>query len=140
MHDGALPPWLKGGATVIVAGGHSGAFSVRTGSTTAGTAKGANANQTVTLTAGSHTLTVWYQLACPDVITHDWAMITVRDITGAHTYTVIPHTCTNDGLWHQVTYDLTPLATHKIKVSLINHDDLVSTDVTYTIWDDISIT
>jgi len=139
FETGTATPWHLGGSATVVSGGHSGAFQVRTGTPTLGTTKTSSVHQTLTLPAGGHTLSFWYQLTCPDIVKHDWAFVTVRDVSIAHTYTAMPKTCTNDGLWHQVTYDLTPLAGHKVVVTLSSHDDLVANNVTFAFWDDVSI-
>jgi len=65
--------------------------------------------------------------------------VTVHDFTVAHTYSVLPKTCTNDGLWHLVTYNLTSLAGHQVVVALSSHDDLIAGNVTFAFCDDISI-
>jgi hypothetical protein len=139
FETGVATPWHQAGSSTVVGGGHSGAFQVRTGTPTLGTAKNSSVRQTLTLPAGGHTLSFWYQLTCPDIAKHDWAIVTVHDFTVAHTYSAMPKTCTNDGLWHQVIYDLTPLAGHRVAVTLSSRDDLVAGNVTFAFWDDISI-
>ena len=139
FETGSATPWHQVGSSTVVSGGHSGAFQLRTGTTIPGTARTSSISQTLTLPAGGHTLSFWYQLTCPDIVKHDWAIVTVHDVTGAHLYSPLPKTCSNDGLWHQVTYDLTPLAGHKIVVTLSSRDDLNASNVTFAFWDDISI-
>ena len=139
FETGVATPWLQVGSATVVSGGHSGAFQLRTGTRTLGTARNSNVTQTVTLPAGSHTLSFWYRLTCPDIVTNDWATVTVRDLTVANIYRPLPKTCTNDGLWHQITYDLTPLAGHTVVLKLSTHDNQNASDVTFAKWDDISI-
>lgn len=140
FETGVASPWHQVGSPTVVSGGHSGAFQLRTGTPGLGTAKSSAISQTLTLPTGSHNLSFWYQLTCPDTVQHDWAIVSVHDISIAHTYKALPKTCTNDGLWHQVTYDLTPLAGHQVVVSLSSHDDLTAGNVTFAYWDDVSIT
>ena len=139
FETGLLTPWTKTGPTVVVPTGYAGAYSVQTGTTTVGTIKTSTVNQTLTLPIGTHTLTYSYQQSCPDTITHDWANATIRDLTALHTYNVQLKTCINDGLWHQITYDLTPMAGHKIRLTLSNHDNLIAGTATHTNWDAITI-
>jgi hypothetical protein len=139
FETGVATPWHQAGSSTVIGGGHSGAFQVRTGTPTLGTVRTSSISQTLVLPAGGHTLSLWYQLTCPDIVKHDWAIATVRDLTVAHTYSVLPKTCSNDGVWHLVTYDLTSLAGHKVVVTLSSHDDLTAGNVTFTNWDDISI-
>ena len=52
FETGVATLWHQAGSSTVVGGGHSGAFQVRTGTPTLGTAKNSSVRQTLTLPAG----------------------------------------------------------------------------------------
>jgi hypothetical protein len=94
-------------------------------------------SQTVTIPAGATTLTFWYLVACNDTVTYDWVTATLRDNTTTTTSTILPHTCTNNGHWVEVTAGV--IAGHSYTLTLIDHDDDWVADPTFTHFDDVSL-
>src|SRR6266852_2355970 len=71
---------------------------------------------------------------------HTWMKLTatLTDNTTGSTATIIGQTCTNSGAWVNATGSLT--AGHSYTLTLTSHDDNYSSDPTYTLYDDVTIT
>jgi hypothetical protein len=121
----------------VVTGGHSGTYAARVGTTTP-TNGDSSIAQTFTAPSGTTGLSFFYKITCPDTLTYDWATATLRDNTAATTTTVLAKTCTNTGAWVQVTAAIT--AGHGYTLTLVSHDDNFSSDPTYTLYDDVTLT
>jgi hypothetical protein len=136
FETGTLSGWTSTGSTAVVStGAHGGRYAARVGSTTP--SADSALTQQVTLPAGSPRLVFWYQIHCPDTVVYDWASVTVA---GTTTLNALAKTCTNDGLWHSASVDLSSLAGQRVTLSLKSHDDQYASDPTYTLYDDVQIT
>ena len=138
FETGSLSGWTASGASsaVVSSGCHGGTFCARLGSTTP-TNGDSSIAQTFTVPAGGSTVSFWYKVSCPDTLTYDWAVATLRDNTAGTTATVLPRTCTNSGAWVQVSASVT--AGHSYTLTLTSHDDNYPGDPTYTLFDDVTI-
>jgi hypothetical protein len=82
-------------------------------------------------------LSFWYNVACPDTVTYDWATATLRDNTTGTTSTVLAKTCVSSSGWRQVSAGV--VAGHSYTLTLTNHDDDYPGDPTYTRYDDVVV-
>jgi hypothetical protein len=76
-------------------------------------------------------------MTCPDTVTYDWALATLRDNTTGTTTTMLPKVCATNTTWVQVSANLT--ASHSYTLTLLSHDDNYVGDATYTLFDDVAI-
>jgi uncharacterized membrane protein len=137
FETGTFTGWsTTGTAAVTNAAAHSGTYSALLGSSNP-TNGDSSAAQTFTAGTGATSLSVWYQVHCPDTVTYDWAMVTLKDNTANTTTTMLSKTCTNTGAWQQVTSSVA--AGHSYTLTLISHDDNYPGDATYTYFDDVSL-
>ena len=137
FETGSLSGWTATGASEsVVAGGHSGSYAARLGSTSP-TNGDSSIVQTFTAPAGTTSLSFYYLMTCPDTLTYDWATATLKDNTAGTTTTVLAKTCTNTGAWVQKTASVT--AGHSYTLTLTSHDDNYSADPTYTLYDDVAL-
>lgn len=104
FETGSLIGWNASGAasSVVSSGCHGGTDCARVGSTSP-TNGDSNIAQTFTAPSGAATLSLWYKVSCPDTVTYDWAIATLRDNTAATTTTLVPKACTNSGSWVQAS-------------------------------------
>ncbi len=137
FETGDLSSWSLSGIGSISMVPHSGSYSAQVGSTSPSTESALSQTFTVPPTAG--TLSLWYQVHCPDTITYDWATATLRDNVTSITITVLPPTCNNNGVWVQASANIASMAGHSATLTLINHDDNYPTDPTYTLYDDVIV-
>jgi serine protease len=137
FETGTFSGWTtSGAATSIVSSGlqRSGNFAARAGSTSP---TNGNSNIVQTFTASGSTLTVWYDVVCPDTVQFDWATVILRDNTTAHSTTILPRTCVSNSGWTQITHAVT--SGHSYTLTLRSHDDNFPGDPTYTLYDDIGV-
>jgi hypothetical protein len=134
--ESAFDGWTTSGAAtaIVTTGCHGGTSCARAGSTSP-TDGDSNIVQTFTVPAGKTQLSIWRRGTCPDTVTYDWAIITLRDNTTGTTATVLPKTCATNASWVNVTASVT--AGHSYTLTLTSHDDNYSADPTYTFFDDI---
>ncbi|GAC1401597.1 MAG: hypothetical protein NVSMB49_16440 [Ktedonobacteraceae bacterium] len=90
-----------------------------------------------TAPSGTSTLSFWYQVHCPDIVTNDWATAMLKDNTVGTTTTILANTCNNNATWAQVSASVT--AGDSYTLSLISHDDNNAGDPTYTLFDDVKV-
>ncbi len=137
FETGSLSGWTASGAseTVASSGCHAGTYCARLGATTP-TNGDSSIAQTFTAPTGAASLSVWYKETCPDTVTYDWALATLKDNTAGSTATVIAKACATNA-WTQATSSLT--AGHSYTLTLTSHDDNYSSDPTYTLYDDATI-
>lgn len=132
---GSLSNWTSAGTTSIAAGGHSGSYSARIGSTSP-TNGDSSISQTFTAPSGSTKLSFWYKMTCPDTVRYDWATATLRDNTTGTTTTILAHVCATSSTWVQNSASIT--AGHSYTLTLVSHDDNYTGDATYTLFDDVA--
>jgi hypothetical protein len=134
---GNLSGWTASGAPSGVSStAHSGSWAAMLGATSA-TNGDSSISQTFPVPAGSTTLSLWYQIHCPDTVQYDWATATLHDNTANTTTTILPKTCpTNVIHWVQVQSAVT--AGHSYTLTLTSHDDNYPGDPTYTLYDDVT--
>lgn len=135
FETGNLSGWtISSGTASVIAGGHSGSYATRVGSTSP-TNGDSSITQSFTAPAGANQLTFWYKMTCPDTVTYDWATATLRDNTTGTTTTILPRVCATSSTWVQDT--ATIVAGHNYTLTLISHDDNYVGDATYTLFDDV---
>ncbi len=134
--DSGKTGWTTAGTTSIATSGcHGGAQCALAGSTSP-TNGDSSFVQTFTAPTGVSSLGVWYKETCPDTITYDWALATLKDNTTGTTATVIAKACTTNA-WTHATSAVTP--GHSYTLTLTNHDDNYPGDATYTLFDDVTL-
>src|SRR5205807_1991728 len=134
---GTLSGWTTSAGTAsVVAGGHTGSYAARVGSTNP-TNGDSSISQTFTAPAAGGQLTFWYQMTCPDTVTYDWATAALRDNTAGTTSTILARVCTNNNTWVQISANLA--GGHSYTLTLLSHDDNYAGDATYTLFDDVAI-
>jgi hypothetical protein len=126
--SGLMPP-------AIATTPHSGTYSAKLGSTSAYNGQ-STLTQTVTVPAGSSTLSFWYQPHCTDSLAFDQIQLQIRSTSGSTLATPL-NACSNSGTWTQVLFDTTPYAGQTIVLWLNVHDDGYPTDPTYSLFDDL---
>ncbi len=138
FETGSLSGWTASGAseTVTNSGCHGGTYCARLGSTSP-TNGDSTIAQTFTAATGNTGISVWYKETCPDSITYDWAVATLKDNTAGTTATLISKVCATTA-WTNVTAAVT--AGHSYTLTLTSHDDNYASDPTYTLYDDVTLT
>ena len=138
FETGNLNGWstVAGTTGVTTNGVHSGSHAAQLGSTSP-TNGDSSISQRFTAPAGAGTLSLWYAVHCPDMVSYDWATATLADSTAGTTTTVLPPTCTNNGAWQQIGVAIT--AGHAYTLTLTSHDDNYGADPTYTEYDDVTV-
>jgi hypothetical protein len=136
--QGSLSGWTLSGTGGLGYPGHTGGWAGVAGWTTP-TNGDSSLTQTFTMPNGATRLTFWYLVVCKDDVAFDWATATLTDNVSAVSATVLSHTCTNNGAWVQDIVSAPSMAGHSVTLSLINHDDNVSGDETYTFYDDVVV-
>jgi hypothetical protein len=138
---GTLSGWTvatPGHAPVIVTSpAHSGFYAAQLGTTTAYNGN-STLTQTVSVPAGSPTLSFWYQPHCPDTLTYDQIQMQIQNTSGTVLATVL-NVCSNTGAWTQVSFDMTPYAGQTVVLWFNDHDDGYAGDPTYFYLDDVSV-
>lgn len=139
FESGNLSGWTAGGPVtgITTTGPHTGNYSAQLGSLSTPTQGDSSIAQTFTAPTGSRTVHFWYNVACPDTVTYDWATATLTDNTAHTTATALAPTCTNDNTWRSVSSPITP--GHSYTLTLISHDDNYAADPTATKYDDVGI-
>ena len=140
FESGSLSSWTTSGAflpVVSTTSPHSGSDDARIGSTAAVNGN-STLTQTVTVPAGSPTLTYWYQPHCPDTLTYDQIQMQVRSTAGA-TLATMMNVCSNSGAWTQVSFGMSAYAGQTVVLWFNDHDDGYAGDPTYYLLDDISV-
>jgi hypothetical protein len=138
FETGTLSGWTATGAseTVISSGCQSGTYCAQLGGSSP-TNGDSTITQTFTAPSGATGISLWYKMTCPDTVTYDWALATLKDNTGGATATLITRQCTTNS-WTNVTGTL--VAGHSYTLSLTSHDDNYPGDPTFTMYDNVSIT
>jgi hypothetical protein len=137
FETGSFSGWTTGGAYTVIAtsGAHTGLDAGQAGKSTP-TNGDSNIVQTFTAPPGVTKLTFWYKMTCPDTVTYDWATATLKDNTGGTTATPLGKTCITNA-WTSVTATVT--AGHSYTLTLTSHDDNYSSDPSFTLFDDVTL-
>ena len=140
FETGDLAGWTTtAGIASVATTAHSGAYGAVVGATTA-TDGDSTISQPFVLTAPS-TVSLWYQMSCPDTVAYDWATVILTDITTGATTSVLPKTCQSSLTWTQVTASLSASSVgHTFTLALTSHDDGNPADPTLTKYDDVAVT
>jgi hypothetical protein len=135
FETGSLSGWTASGSTGVATVPHSGTYSALVGSTSP---SGDSAiAQTFTAPSGTTKLSLYYANNCPDTITYDWVIITLKDNTTGVTSTLLPATCAFAYQWTLLSGAVT--AGHSYTLTIANHDDDYPGDPTYTLVDDVTL-
>jgi hypothetical protein len=139
FETGNLGSWSASGAftPVITTTPHTGSYSARIGSPNPVNGN-STLTQTVTVPAGSSTLSFWYQPHCTDTITYDQIQMQVRNTSGSTLATVL-NVCPGGTSWTQVTFDTSSFAGQTVVLWFNDHDDGYAGDPTYFLLDDVSL-
>lgn len=135
FETGNFTGWTTSLTTSVIAGGHSGTYAARVGSTSP-TNGDSTITQAFTAPTGSTRVSFWYKMTCPDTLTYDWATATLRDNTTGVTTTILPRVCSTNTTWVQSSANIT--AGHSYTLMLLSHDDNYVGDATYTLFDDVT--
>ncbi len=137
FESGSLSGWTAAGAseTAVSSGCHGGSWCAQLGATSP-TNGDSSISQTFTAPSGTTGISLWYKETCPDTITYDWALATLKDNTAGTTATLIAKACTTNA-WTNVNGAIT--AGHSYTLTLTSHDDNYSADPTFTLYDDVSL-
>ena len=127
---------FSGQAGSVTTPAHSGNYGAMLGSNTP-TQGDSSLTQTFTAPAGAAVLQFWYRMYCPDSVSWDWAVATLKDNTTNTTVTMLPNTCatTSGSSWIPISTPVTP--GHSYTLTLTSHDDNWWSDPTYTNYDDV---
>ena len=136
FETGTFSGWTTSGAAtaIVSAGQHSGSHAARAGLSTH---TNGISNIVQTFTATGSTLTVFYNVSCPDTITSAWATILLKDNTTGTSYTMLGRTCTHGAGWKRVAHAVT--SGHSYTLTLRNRDDNDTADGAYTLFDDAGV-
>ena len=138
FETGTSSGWTISGASdsIVSSGCHGGTYCARAGTTTPTNGDSSFA-QTFTVPSGKPQLSVWYKMTCPDTVTYDWAVITLKNNSSGTTTNVLPKTCTTNSAWVNVTATVTAGTSYTL--TLTSHDDNYSADPSYTLFDDAAL-
>lgn len=137
FETGDLTGWTSSGVVAVTAGAHrSGTYGALIGSTSPHRGD-SYISQSFTAPGGTGSLSLWYNLVCPDTVSFDWATATLKDNTSNTTSTILGRTCTHSGTWVNVTAPVT--AGHSYTLTFVAHDDNYPTDPTYVFVDDVTL-
>jgi hypothetical protein len=120
----------------VSSGCHGGTWCAQLGSTSP-TNGDSSIAQTFTAPGNATGLSFYYKETCPDTITYDWAVVTLKDNTTGASTTPVAKKCATTA-WTQGTATLA--AGHSYTLTLTSHDDNYSGDPTYTLYDDVTVT
>jgi len=141
FETGDLTGWTVTAGSVVATnvGAHSGIWAAQIGST-GPLAGDSTLVQTIAVpSAGTNTLSFWYNPHCTDTILYDWQDAQVLDTSGRLLINML-HVCENTGTWTQVTADLTPYNGTNVNLVFTDHDDGATGDPTYYLLDDVALT
>jgi CubicO group peptidase (beta-lactamase class C family) len=136
FEQGSLVGWQTTGAVSTSANLRRGYFAAQVGSSSAFPGDSTLAQTFVAPAGGMPTLSFFYKMITNDTVSYDWATATLADLTAGTTSTILAKTCASNG-WRQVLAALTP--NHQYRLTILNHDDGVGADPTYTLVDDVQI-
>ncbi len=94
-------------------------------------------SQTVTVSSGKHSLSLWWAGRCSDTASKGWATVLVRRNSSGRTSTLLPRTCVAQGSWKKVRTSVTPGQSYTIL--MVNHDNGVASTPNRTYFDDVQL-
>ena len=133
--ENGLTSWITAGTTSVVTTGCNSGSCVMVGAKTA-TKGDSKISQTFIIPAGLNRVSFYYYMSCPDFVSFDWVTATLVDNT-AFTSASLSKTCVKSTTWTKVTGTVIP--GHSYTLTLINHDDGMASDPSYTLFDSISV-
>jgi hypothetical protein len=137
FETGNLSGWTATGTeAVTTATPHSGSYADQGGTTTP-TNGDSSIVQTFTVPSGFAQVSFWYKMTCPDTVTYDWAIATLKDNSTGTTTTVLPKTCATNSAYVQKGAAVT--IGHSYTLTLTSHDDNYATDPSFTRFDDVTL-
>lgn len=138
FETGSLAPWkAKGSAGIASTGCHGGTYCAMLGLPTA-TRGDSSITQQFHVPAGAGaTLSFWYEVVCDDTPIYDWATAVLTDMTTGAKSRILPKSCPDRDAWRLVSVPV--VAGHRYGLRLVNHDDGVPYDPTYTLFDDVTV-
>jgi hypothetical protein len=122
---------------VVSSGAHGGTYAAEIGAASPFVGNSV-LKQTLTIPAGTSTLTFWYQPHCTDTLTNDQIKAQIRDSTGSTILANFLNVCSNSGTWTQVTFDTSPWAGQTVLLRFLVNDDGNSA-TTYALVDDVTL-
>jgi hypothetical protein len=137
FETGTTAGWTVSGASTTIAstGCHSGSYCAMAGSTSP-TNGDSTFTQTFTVPSGIGHLSLWYKETCPDTVTYDWAVITLKNNTTNTSRTMLAKTCATTG-WVNLTIGV--MTGNSYTLTMTSHDDNYTGDATYTLFDDVGL-
>src|SRR5207237_8790131 len=93
--------------------------------------------QTFAAPTGAASLSLCYQMTCPDTLTYDWATVSLMDNTSGSTAAPVPRFCATNAAWVQATAAV--IAGHTYTLTLLSHDDNFQADPSFTLFDDVAM-
>ena len=134
--ENGFTSWTTAGTTSIVTTGCRSGSCVMAGSKSASNGD-STISQTFTIAAGFNRLSFYYHMSCSvDTVRYDWVTASLVDNT-INTSSSLSKQCVTSTSWTKVTGTVIPGHTYTLK--LVNHDDDVSTDPSYTLFDSVSV-
>ncbi len=142
FETGSFAPWVisdtNNTPTVVMTQAHSGTHSALMGALAAPEPLGnSTIYQTVTVPAGTSTLSYWYYPTTADTIAFDWQDAYVENTSGTILATVM-HVDENTPAWTNKTFDMTPYAGQTVRLVFLVHEDGFG-DITSMYVDDVAI-
>ncbi len=140
FENGNLSSWTIDGTnpspTVSTTQHHSGSYSALVGSLNP--AGDSALYQTITVPAGTSTLSYWYWPSTLDTITYDWQDAYVENTSGTILATIM-HVDSNARAWTNVNFSMSAYAGQTVRIRFLAHDDGYAGDPTYMYVDDVSL-
>ena len=94
-------------------------------------------SQTFTIPTWLNRLSFYYYMSCSfDTVRYDWVTATLVDNTSGKSSSLSKQ-CVTSTSWTKVTG--TVITGHTYTLKLVNHDDDVSSDPSYTLFDSVSL-
>jgi hypothetical protein len=122
---------------IVSSGAHSGSYAADVGSTSPFVGQ-SSLFQTVTIPAGSSSLTFWYQPHCTDTLANDQIRVTIRDAATGNLLATPLNLCSNSGAWTQVSVNTSTWAGVSVVLRFNVFDD-GNAATTHALFDDIAL-
>jgi hypothetical protein len=133
---GSFEGWATKGTTSIVKSGvHSGRFAAMAGAPTR--TKGSSAIAQTFNSAGT-SLSLWYNMSCPDTVAQSWGTITLTDNTTHSTVTLLSKRCVRHSGWSQLTATVTSGNSYTLTLTSHDDNDTRHKDGAFVLLDDVT--